>query len=161
MKWWFECQALMYGRVPYPGGDSRAEEAPIAFSAPAEKVTPIDGQDYRSVATHDTTIRRTWRLQVIQPEPASGPKVLLHRAHCHTARHGSPITDQEARQAADSDVGPCQVCRPERALHTSTTSGSKTATRPPGRVNHGAQRGQVVLQPVTARQDGPERGRAV
>ena len=46
-KWWFECEAVLYGRTAYPNGQTHPEAAAIAFSAPADAVQPIDGQDYK------------------------------------------------------------------------------------------------------------------
>ncbi|MGW7003929.1 DUF6233 domain-containing protein [Streptomyces sp. NPDC054933] len=116
-RWWYDCEALLYGRIAYPDGTTEPEPAPIAVPVPAEAISRIDGQDYAGVPTTDATVKRPWRLEVRLPPPAESPPVLLHRADCWQGRHGRSLTDQEAREAtADRQVGPCTVCHPERAM---------------------------------------------
>ncbi|MEU3459424.1 hypothetical protein ABZ721_05630 [Streptomyces sp. NPDC006733] len=77
-SWWYELSVTLWARV-----ETRrrtvdriaGEPAPIVFLAPAAAVTPIEGQDYRGVATwrHPATLRRTRRSQPPHPGPASGP----------------------------------------------------------------------------------------
>lgn len=116
--WWYELEAILWERVELPGGLHRAEPRPVALSAPADLVEPLEGEDYSRVPTVDETVAHPWRLVDIEHPSRTGPKRILHRGDCAQAIGGRRLTGAEALDAArDPDAAPCEICRPDRALH--------------------------------------------
>jgi hypothetical protein len=75
-SWWYEMELPLWARVETPDGRLTAEPDSTLFLAPWPKaVSPVEGQDYRSVPTkrHPTAIRRAAQKRSYgrrsQPQP--------------------------------------------------------------------------------------------
>ena len=91
----------------------------VQISVPAERITPIPGEDYTAVPTNGAIAGRQWVLERLLHHPDS-PTHRLHRRDCWQARSKHPpLTTAAARELLDDpeNVDTCDICHPERALH--------------------------------------------
>ncbi len=116
-RWWYECEAILPARHDTCGG-SRAAAQPTAFTAPAETLTPIPGEDYTALPTEGAVAGRQWLLQRLRQHHDHLPSHRLHRRDCWQADpSATPVTTATAhRLARDPHTEPCEVCRPDRPL---------------------------------------------
>ncbi|MEW2577787.1 DUF6233 domain-containing protein [Streptomyces syringium] len=135
--WWCRLRLDVWSRAPV-GDGTTAEPHSVVFEAPAAKVSPIEGIDYRAVP------RRTGpaaQRRKAAPAPGGGAEDLkwwrfisrpgtpggtLHRGDCRTSTGGALLSLREARLILDEPgVAPCPQCRPQdRVLQKPPTCGA-------------------------------------
>lgn len=116
-RWWYELEAVVTARSTLDDGRIVAEPTPVAFSAPADHVVPIPGEDYGAVPTHGENAGRQWQVENLW-RSIDGATRRLHRRDCWQARsaHQRITTTEAYALLSDPDVEPCDTCHPERAL---------------------------------------------
>jgi Family of unknown function (DUF6233) len=119
-SWWYDLQ-IHLPAANTTWGQLRDEPAPVDFRAPAGRCEPIDGQPYDQVPTERVGVAPAWKIEErVYFTDDRGPARIVHRGHCHANRdHVRPATTEQARAALTrTDAAACQVCRPNRPLHT-------------------------------------------
>ncbi|GAA4684448.1 DUF6233 domain-containing protein [Streptomyces youssoufiensis] len=110
--WWYECEAILPDRRVEPDGRSRPVGAPTPIVLPANRVTPIPGEDYSTLPTEGAVEHRQWRVERTRRQ-GPPPYARLHARGCWKAA-GDPVTTGDAAGLlADGAVVACEVCRPE------------------------------------------------
>jgi hypothetical protein len=119
-SWWYDLQ-IHLPAATQRFGRLADEPAPVDFTAPAARCEPIEGEAYDQVPTERAGVTPAWKIE----EPVyfgteRGPTPIVHRGHCHASRDlAPPVTTEQARAVlARPDAAACQVCRPDRPLHT-------------------------------------------
>ncbi|GAA4688245.1 hypothetical protein GCM10023324_48710 [Streptomyces youssoufiensis] len=116
-SWWYECEAILPDRRVEPDGLTRPVGAPTPIVLPADRVTPIPGEDYSSLPTEGAVEHRQWRVERLR-EYGDGPWRRVHRRDCWQAgASAEPVTAEAAGELLRSGAARgCDICRPERAL---------------------------------------------
>ncbi|WP_307821765.1 DUF6233 domain-containing protein [Streptomyces coffeae] len=117
--WWFEAEAILPARHEHADGSTTVMGAPTPISVPAERITPIPGENYSGLPTVGAVAGRQWVLEKLHQYNEEAPSRRLHRRDCWQARDShTRVTTEQAVElcAGEADVALCDICRPERAL---------------------------------------------
>ncbi|MFT2014576.1 DUF6233 domain-containing protein [Streptomyces sp. 796.1] len=114
--WWYMADAILPGRETGPAG-IRPVGTPTPIVLPADRVTPIPGQDYSGVPTGGALPGRRWLLEKAR-ERGKGPWWRAHRQDCGQAPAGAERASADAARGLlrSGEAMPCEACRPDRAL---------------------------------------------
>jgi hypothetical protein len=112
-SWWYRLCIYLPSPVQTYGRYSDAP-SPVVFTAPARLCDPIDGQPYGIVPSARHGVPMAWAVEVGDDDVAR----VVHRSDCRSER-GAVLgaTAAQARAALERGADPCDVCRPDRALH--------------------------------------------
>ncbi len=120
--WAYELELSLWAVVETPGRIGFEPDS-VVFLAPAAKVTPIDGVDYRSVPTRRVprTVRRKagpedrWSIQTMRR--ATGPYRILHHQRCWIPTTPAELTTTQAqRELTRPDTELCNACGADQLL---------------------------------------------